>query len=78
MKEIVRKSGRPSDISDTYGIPAGTLTQMRSRGVGPKYFRVGRAIYYFYEDVEAWLCSKGVAIIDNACTERHLTEKERR
>lgn len=29
--------------------------QMRYRGTGPKFFKVGRKVYYRPEDVDAWI-----------------------
>ena len=36
------------------GISSGHLANMRSCGAGPKYYLVGRAIYYRPEDLEAF------------------------
>ena len=35
-------------------LSAGTLRNWRSRGVGPAYLRIGRAILYAREDLERW------------------------
>jgi hypothetical protein len=32
-----------------------TLTQWRFRGIGPKYIKVGRAVFYRRADVAEWL-----------------------
>jgi len=32
----------------------GHLANMRSRGAGPKYYLVGGAVYYKWEDLEAY------------------------
>ncbi len=50
-----RKSARPVEISYVYGIPEGVLANLRSQGNGPRYFKVGRRVFYFFDDVEAWL-----------------------
>ncbi|WP_061924254.1 helix-turn-helix transcriptional regulator [Corynebacterium simulans] len=31
-----------------------TWAQMRYRGTGPKYYKVGRKVFYRPQDVEAW------------------------
>lgn len=42
-------------VAHYLGVPAGTLYQWRSRGEGPRGFRVGRHVRYRREDVERWL-----------------------
>lgn len=32
-----------------------TWAQMRYRGTGPKFFKVGRKVYYRQEDVQEWV-----------------------
>lgn len=32
-----------------------TWAQMRYRGTGPKFFKVGRKVYYRQEDVDTWI-----------------------
>jgi predicted DNA-binding transcriptional regulator AlpA len=40
--------------------PAKTLAEWRSRGIGPRYLKVGRHVRYRWADVETWLASKQV------------------
>lgn len=42
-------------VSRRYQIPAGTLRNYRYLGDGPPFLRLGRAIRYRIEDLEAWL-----------------------
>jgi hypothetical protein len=44
-----------SETGDFLGIPVGTLNQWASRGVGPRYFKIGRHRRYHPADVKAWL-----------------------
>lgn len=43
------------EVSAYTGIPEPTLRWYRSRGMGPRSFRVGRKIRYRKADVLAWL-----------------------
>lgn len=37
------------------GTTRGMWAQHRYRGTGPKYFKVGRTVYYRPEDVDEWI-----------------------
>jgi len=54
-EKLTRKAGTPYEISQCYGIPEGTLANWRYKRLGPKYFRIGRKVLYFIEDVEIWI-----------------------
>jgi hypothetical protein len=45
----------PESVSEIYQIPKGTLANLRSQKRGPRYYKVGRRVIYFVEDVERWL-----------------------
>ena len=45
----------PEQLAEWLILPTATLTQWRSRRVGPRYLRVGRHIRYRASDVERWL-----------------------
>jgi predicted DNA-binding transcriptional regulator AlpA len=51
----VEKLLGPDDLADLIGVPAKTLADWRSRGLGPTYVRVGRHVRYRPAAVEAWL-----------------------
>ncbi len=55
----------PEGISEVYGVPKGTLANMRSQGRGPKWYRRGRRVVYFLEDVEKWLRSESHQTVDS-------------
>ena len=57
--------GTPAEVSSKYGIPLGTLANLRYQKRGPKYFRRGRSVHYFFADVEAWLKSDPVLTKDS-------------
>lgn len=60
----------PQQVEAIYGIPVGTLCQMRYRRRGPKYYVLGnpsgkrRKILYFVSDVEAWIKANPVITTD--------------
>jgi excisionase family DNA binding protein len=43
------------DTSRFLGVPVGTLYQWRTRGQGPRAYRVGRHLRYDPADVRQWL-----------------------
>lgn len=53
--ELVKRSGTPQEINEIYGLDVGTLANLRSQKKGPKFFKVGKRVYYFLTDVETWL-----------------------
>jgi hypothetical protein len=50
---------KPSEVRETFGIPEGTLANLRWAKRGPRFFRRpgGRGIYYLLSDIEAWITS---------------------
>src|SRR5690625_6420092 len=45
----------PKAVADYMGTTTGNLAQMRYRGTGPKFIKLGhRAIRYRWSDIEAW------------------------
>jgi hypothetical protein len=50
-----KKAYSPFEVSQAYGIPEGTLANLRMKKQGPRYFRVGRRVLYLSEDLEAWI-----------------------
>ncbi len=62
---IRRRAGTPKEMSQIYGIPLGTLANLRYQKRGPKYFRRGRGVLYFFSDFESWLKSNPVLTKDS-------------
>ena len=51
-----RPLATPEDLAEFLnGIPVKTLAQWRSKGIGPKYRKVGRHVRYDWADVHAWV-----------------------
>jgi hypothetical protein len=42
-------------IEREYGIPASTLRKRRFLGLAPRFIKIGRSVYYFRVDFEAWI-----------------------
>jgi hypothetical protein len=52
----VRPLATPEDLAEFLNdIPVKTLAQWRSRGIGPRYRKVGRHVRYDWADITAWL-----------------------
>jgi excisionase family DNA binding protein len=45
----------PFDVAKYLGVPLRTVYRWRSRGNGPRGYRVGRHVRYRCSDVERWL-----------------------
>jgi|PlaIllAssembly_1097288.scaffolds.fasta_scaffold907503_2 hypothetical protein len=60
-----KQAGTPYEMSRLYGVPAGTLANLRYQKRGPKYYKVGKGVFYFVVDFESWLKSKPVLTIDS-------------
>lgn len=52
MEEQLRK---PEAVADYIGKTVGALAQMRHRGNGPKFVKLGKAIRYRDSDITEWL-----------------------
>lgn len=48
---------RTHQVSEIYGVPAAQLEVLRHRGGGPAFAKLGRAVYYRAEDIEAWIAA---------------------
>lgn len=44
----------PQSLADRFGVPVSTVYNWRSKGAGPRGFRVGKFVRYRLADVEAW------------------------
>lgn len=44
----------PETLAAYFGVPLRTVYSWRSKGAGPRGFRVGKFVRYRLEDVEAW------------------------
>lgn len=48
----------PHGAANHLGLKVTTLADMRVRGVGPRFLKVGRLVRYRMADLEAWLASR--------------------
>lgn len=67
-KNLKRIALKPSEVTQIFGIPTGTLANMRWAKKGPRYFKKpgnGRGVFYLLADVEAWITSQPVQTIDS-------------
>jgi hypothetical protein len=65
MKDTMqRRTMTPHEVSEIYGIPEGSLANLRCNKQGAKYFKVGRRVLYFIDDFEAWLRMNPVLTTD--------------
>lgn len=53
-----RALGTTEQVADYLQLPHKTLAEWRSRGTGPRYFKVGRHVRYKWSEVETWLASQ--------------------
>lgn len=60
-----RKTLKPGEVTEIYGLSSGTLANMRCRRVGPKFYKVNRSVLYRVEDLEAWLTAHPVLTKDS-------------
>ena len=70
-KTVEQRTLTPQQAEEMYGIPVGTLANMRCQKRGPQYFPLGdgpgkrRRVLYFVEDLEAWIRQNPVLTIDS-------------
>jgi excisionase family DNA binding protein len=48
----------PEQIAEYLQMPEKTLADWRSKGIGPRYSKVGKHVRYRQADVDAWLESR--------------------
>lgn len=49
------------DVSNELQIPTATLSTWRTRGGGPAFVKLGRAVRYRRADLEAWISANSKA-----------------
>lgn len=52
MKDLIYK---PEDLAEYLGVTVGALAQMRYRGNGPKFVKLGKSIRYSDAAIQEWL-----------------------
>ncbi len=54
--ELKKRAMTPAEVEMVYGIPRGSLANLRVLRRGAKYYKVGsRRVMYMVEDLEEWL-----------------------
>ena len=66
-KELRKIAAKPEEIAQMFGIPVGTLANLRSKKQGCKWFRRpnGRGVLYLVSDFEEWITSQPVLTVDS-------------
>jgi len=65
-RNLIKRAITPAELETIYGIPRGSLANMRWAKKGPKYFKAGpRRVIYMVEDVEEWLSRNPVLTTDS-------------
>jgi len=74
-RELKKIALSPADVFVTFGIPPGTLANLRWAKKGPRFFKMpgGRKIFYLISDVEEWITSQPVQTLDSIEAEREHT-----
>ncbi|MCX5852750.1 MAG: DNA-binding protein [Deltaproteobacteria bacterium] len=55
----------PAEVAFSYGCNIGTLANQRAKKVGPKYFKVGKKVLYFRDDLERYFRTSPVETMDS-------------
>ena len=71
-KELPRIVLKPSEVQQMFGIPEGSLANLRWAKRGPRYFKKpsGRGVFYLLADVESWITSHPVQTLDSIEAEK--------
>lgn len=65
-REPKKRAITPAEFEEIYGVPRGSLANMRWAKKGPRYFKAGpRRVIYMVEDVEEWLSRNPVLTVDS-------------
>jgi len=65
MDKSIKLFHTTHEISERFGIPQGSLQNLRWQRRGPRYYKVGRKVLYREADVQAWIESSPVLTIDS-------------
>lgn len=57
-KEVTSKMLSVRELAELLQVPAATIYRWRSRGEGPRGYRIGKHVRFRRVDVEAWLESR--------------------
>ena len=65
QEKITKRCLTPQQVEEMYGIPVGTLANLRYLRRGPQHFKIGRKVLYLIEHVESWLLQNPVLTMDS-------------
>ncbi len=65
QKHFERKTLSSAEVEMQYGIAAGSLANLRWSRKGPRFYKVGRRVLYFVEDIESWICRNPNETLDS-------------
>jgi hypothetical protein len=65
MQDHKRKFLTAEDLAAEYRLSAGHLANLRCKGLGPSFYRVGRKILYDVVEVDRWIRSQPVLTKDS-------------
>ena len=69
--EPKKLTATPKEVECIFGIPRGSLANLRWQKKGPKYYKAGaRRVIYMVEDVEKWLSRNPVSTMDSIEAQR--------
>ena len=65
-EKIHRITATPAEVEQIFGIPRGSLANLRWAKRGPKYYKAGsRRVLYRLQDVREWIESSPVQTLDS-------------
>ncbi len=53
-----------TEAADRYGYAKGTLSNMRSKRIGPRFYKRGAKVFYAIEDFDQWIGERPVLTRD--------------
>ncbi len=65
LNEENRKAMTPRQVTEIYGIAEGTLANYRYQNKGPRYYKSGRKVLYWTDELESWLRRQPVLTVDD-------------
>jgi hypothetical protein len=66
-REVKKITLTPEEVYAAFGVPPGTLANLRWAKKGPRFFKMpgGRKIFYLVSDVEEWITRHPVQTVDS-------------
>ena len=64
-KTMQKRTLTTDGVSEIYQISKGTLANLRWQRRGPRFYKVGKRVLYFIEDIERWIKAEPVLTRDS-------------